>query len=141
MTLQLALWPILCGCVLLVDAPMDADEEFRADCKHPQTQMEINDCALQAFQAVDEALNLQYRVTRDLMRKKDADGGDKTGKAEASLIKSQRRWISVRDEQCQEDNFASGGGSIAVMEIANCKEEMTRIRIQELQNFSRDTGQ
>ena len=137
MMLQIALWPILCGCVLLVDAPMNGDEEFRADCSKPQTQMEINDCASRDFQAADQALNAQYRISRDALRKKDAAGG---GTAEQALITAQRAWISARDEQCQQDDFASGGGSMAALEIANCKEELTRSRTQELKDLAESVG-
>ncbi|AYD01948.1 lysozyme inhibitor LprI family protein [Neorhizobium sp. NCHU2750] len=130
--LKLALWPMLCGCVVLTDAPAP-DEEVRADCKAPDTQVEMTICAGQDLKDADKALNLQYKATRDILRRQDIAAsapGMKGG--EEALMTAQRAWMIYRDAQCQSVGYKAQGGSMEPMLISTCQTDLTRKRTGEL---------
>src|SRR3546814_6001255 len=93
------LWLMLCGCVLLVDAPASG-EEPDIDCENAMTQMDMTHCAGQDYAKADEALNAQYKITRDAMRTRDADGIPATAGADAALVTAPRAWVAYRDAHC-----------------------------------------
>jgi len=127
------LWLMLCGCVLLVDAPASGEEP---DCENAMTQMDMTYCAVQDYAKADEALNAQYKITRDAMRARDADGIGETAGAEAALVKAQRAWMAYRDAQCVSYGFQARGGSMEPMLVANCEAELTRSRTDALKELA-----
>jgi uncharacterized protein YecT (DUF1311 family) len=134
--LKLALWPLLCGCVLLVDAPMSNGQEPDVDCDNAMTQMDMNICAGEDFQAADQALNAQYKITRDEVRKRDADASEATKGAEDALVAAQRAWIAYRDAHCASQAFQVRGGSMEPMVIAGCRAALTRQRTEEIKGVT-----
>ncbi|TNM62792.1 lysozyme inhibitor LprI family protein [Aliirhizobium smilacinae] len=130
--LKLALLPLLCGCVLLVDAPSSAQQPT-PDCKEPQTQTDMTICAGQDLADADKALNAQYQATRKLLKKRDAEASmpDLKGGDEA-LVKAQRAWIGYRDAQCLSWGFQARGGSMEPMLVSSCEADLTRKRTAEL---------
>ncbi|MGF9563541.1 lysozyme inhibitor LprI family protein [Neorhizobium sp. JUb45] len=134
--LKLAIMPLLCGCVLLTDAPMSNGQEPDVDCDKAETQTDMTICAQRDFGDADDELNAQYRITRSTMRQQDADGIPETRGAEDALVKAQRAWVSDRDAQCTSAGFQARGGSMEPMLVANCQAELTRARTEELKSLA-----
>lgn len=129
--LRYLLMPLLCGCVLLQDAPVDAQEP-KVDCKNAETQMELTYCAEQGLNAADKALNVQYQLTRKAAKKRDADAEADANKADEFLVKAQRAWVAYRDAQCHSWGYQSHGGSMEPQLIYDCQADLTRKRTAEL---------
>jgi uncharacterized protein YecT (DUF1311 family) len=130
--LKLALLPMLCGCVLLIDAPVSNGEEADVDCNNAMTQTDINICADRDFDKADADLNAQYKNTRDLMRKRDADSTPEDKGAEDALVKAQRAWVAYRDAECGSRGFQYHDGSMEPMVYSGCLTELTKRRTEEL---------
>jgi uncharacterized protein YecT (DUF1311 family) len=129
--LKLALLPLLCGCVLLLDAPTSAQQP-RPDCKEPQTQADMTICAGLDLADADTALNAQYQVTRKTLKERDAGVSTELKGGEEALIKAQRAWLSYRDAQCASVGFQARGGSMEPMRVSSCEADLTRKRTAEL---------
>ncbi len=130
--LKLALLPLLCGCVLLVDAPTSAQQP-QPDCKEPQTQTDMTICAGQDLADADKALNAQYQLTRKALKERDAGASTPNLKGgEEALLKAQRAWLGYRDAQCVSVGFQARGGSMEPMLISTCEADLTRKRTAEL---------
>ncbi|HWT71413.1 MAG TPA: lysozyme inhibitor LprI family protein [Oxalicibacterium sp.] len=96
------------------------------DCSSPPTQIAINACARQAYQAADKQLNqlyAQYRARLD-------DG------QQQKLKQVQRAWIKFRDLSCDFESSAVEGGSAYAMVRSQCLADKTRARVKELQQLA-----
>jgi uncharacterized protein YecT (DUF1311 family) len=127
--LKALLLPFLCGCVLLQDAPVEAQQP-QVDCKNAGTQMELTYCAEQDLNAADKALNTQYQATRKATKNWDAEA-DQQG-ADDALVRAQRAWVSYRDAQCESFGYQAHGGSMEPQLIYECQADLTRKRTAEL---------
>jgi uncharacterized protein YecT (DUF1311 family) len=136
--LKSLLLPLLCGCVLLTDAPVDAQEP-KVDCKKAEAQMELTYCAEQEFITADKALNAQYQLTRKATRTWDANAGDEKG-ADAALVAAQRAWVAYRDAQCASVGYQAHGGSMEPMLIYGCQADLTAKRTEELKDLAEALG-
>ena len=123
---------VACGCVLLVDAPDSSGEEPGLDCADPQTQLALTMCAGQEFEKADKALNAQYKITREAMRRRDAAADEQFKGAEEALVKAQRAWIAYRDAHCVVEGFEARGGTMEPMVFVQCQAEVTGRRTDEL---------
>jgi uncharacterized protein YecT (DUF1311 family) len=130
--LKIALLPMLCGCVLLVDAPASNSQDSSRNCLDLQTQTEMNICAQEDFQAADKELNTKYKQARDLTRKRDEGSDVELKGADEALVRAQRAWIAYRDAQCDSAAFQSRGGSMQPLVLSSCKANLTRARVKEL---------
>lgn len=140
----------LCGCVSLLDAPVDPAAADRVaaepvavtrDCAKAETQADMTLCAGQDLELADKALNAQYRLTRDAMRRRDGKAvADKAAGAEDALVKAQRAWVSYRDAQCLSVGFQAQGGSIQPMLVAQCKADLSRSRTEVLKVLGDGAG-
>ncbi len=119
----------------LVALPAVAQEP-KANCKNPQTQIEMNICSQRDFDAADMALNAQYQTTRKAMKAWDADAMSELKGAEDALVKAQRAWVAYRDAQCISSGFQAHGGSMEPMLISGCQADLTRKRIAELKELT-----
>lgn len=137
----------LCGCVSLLDAPVDPVADHRQpvemqanvqtvsdrlDCAKAETQTDMTLCAGQDFEVADKALNSQYRVTRATMV---GQAG-----AEDALVKAQRAWVSYRYAQCASVGFQVRGGTMEPMLLAKCKAELSRERTEALKTLADGVG-
>jgi uncharacterized protein YecT (DUF1311 family) len=138
--LKIALLPMLCGCVLLVDAPTSNGQQPDVDCGNAQTQMAMNICSQRDYKEADAALNAQYKLTRDEMRETDKGASQATAGAEDALVKAQRAWVTYRDAQCASYGFQARGGSMEPMLISGCQADLTRKRTQELKELTENSG-
>ncbi|WP_223218014.1 lysozyme inhibitor LprI family protein [Rhizobium wenxiniae] len=122
---------MLCGCVLLLDAPTSA-QQVQPDCEEPQTQADMTICAGQDLADADKALNAQYQVTRRVLKERDADASTELKGGVEALVKAQRAWLAYRDAQCASVGFQARGGSMEPMLISMCEADLTRKRTAEL---------
>lgn len=136
--LKALLVPLLCGCVLLTDAPMSNGQEPDVDCSDAQTQTDMTICAQRDYGDADDALNAQYKITRAQVRSQDADGTDFTKGAEDALVKAQRAWVAYRDAECISAGFQARGGSMEPMIVASCEADLTRKRTEELKALTEE---
>jgi len=105
----------------LLAAPAAAQD---VDCKNPITQMDMNICAGNDYQAADKMLNSAYAK---LIAALD-DAGLK-----AKLKAAQRSWISFRDKECIFETAGSEGGSIHPLEYAGCMNKLTKERTKAIE--------
>ena len=90
----------------------------------PETQMELNMAADQAFKKADAALNIVYK---QLLNQLDAEGKTK-------LQAAQRLWLKYRDAECESESDDYRGGSILPMIYSECAERVTKARTAELKD-------
>ena len=138
--MKMVLMSILCGCVLLMDAPADA-EEPKVNCEKADTQMEMNYCAEQDFNAADADLNAQWKVTRKVLADWDKKLDVDQRGAENALLKSQRAWIDYRDGECEAEGYSAHGGTMEPMLVMSCKAELSKVRTEELKQLADTIGQ
>lgn len=83
----------LAGAALLMSASALADE-----CNNATTQLELNTCSAQQYQAADKKLNETYQaaIKRAAAPQRDL------------LKKAQQAWISLRDADCAFIGFGYG---------------------------------
>ena len=94
------------------------------DCNRANTQFDLDQCAQANFESADRKLNEVYRAAMDA-------AGDEASRTQ--LRDSERSWIQFRDQECaRQVGPREGGGSIWPMNMANCLEEKTALRIREL---------
>jgi len=107
-----------------------------ANCSDPQTQVEMTDCAQQAYQAADGDLNASYKLAVAAMRAWDADLPKVQRGAEESLRAAQRAWLPYRDATCTNEAYFYKGGTMEPMVQLNCLERITRQRSEELRTMA-----
>ncbi|WP_375380157.1 lysozyme inhibitor LprI family protein [uncultured Sphingomonas sp.] len=123
---------------LLLAAPQ-ATGDPRPNCKDPQTQLDINQCASLETARADAAMNKQWVITKAKVAEMDKGGGvnpsGKRGSYAAALLASQRAWLAYRDAECQIESFAMRGGSGEWMLHADCMIKLTLARTEELSDL------
>ncbi|MDV5631505.1 lysozyme inhibitor LprI family protein [Enterobacter cloacae] len=100
----------LAGAALLLCASALADE-----CDNATTQLELNTCSAQQYQAADKKLNQTYQsaIKRAAAPQRDL------------LKKAQQAWIALRDADCNFIGSGNEGGSVQPMIISQCLTEKT----------------
>ena len=96
------------------------------DCGNAQTQMEMNQCAAQAFERQNQQLNRVYNQYRAGLQPKDRQ----------ALKQVQLAWIKFRDLDCRQVASIYKGGSMQPMVHAHCLAERTRERITHLEQMA-----
>ena len=101
-------------------------------CKSPGTQLEMNTCAMESFEAADKRMNGLYKRQLDILEE---------AKTKARLREAQRAWIQFRDKSCEYDvGPREESGSIWPMEHFFCLEYHTLQRVQDLEKYLSCTG-
>ncbi len=95
------------------------------NCKNPQTQSELNICSAVDYQRADKQLNLIYNQVRNLV----------SANHRSQLIIAQKAWISFRDADCKFAQSAFAGGTIAPLITNNCRTDLTKKRVSELNSY------
>ena len=100
----------LAGAALLLSASALADE-----CDKATTQLELNTCSAQQYQAADKKLNQTYQsaIKRAAAPQRDL------------LKKAQQAWIALRDADCNFIGSGTEGGSVQPMIMSQCLTEKT----------------
>ena len=105
------------------------------NCDAAQSNVEMKECAARELADVDAALNRQYAQTLAKMRSVD-EGYPKTADERpgfaATLLASQRAWLTFRDAQCTIEGYSMRGGSGEGLVVARCKAAMTAERTKAL---------
>ncbi|MBC2774076.1 DUF1311 domain-containing protein [Rhizobium sp. AQ_MP] len=127
---------MLCGCVLLQDAPASGEDVRDVDCNNAQTQADMNQCAADDFRQADAAMNAQWAETRAAMLAWDkaSPPSDDNGAAKR-LLASQRAWLAYRDAACDVEGYSAEGGSMQPLMISSCLAELTKRRTEELKSL------
>ena len=101
---------IIAGAALLLSASALADE-----CDKATTQLELNTCSAQQYQAADKKLNQTYQaaIKRAAAPQRDL------------LKKAQQAWIALRDADCNFIGSGTEGGSVQPMIMSQCLTEKT----------------
>ena len=101
------------------------------------TQMQMNICAAQRYEAADRELNRQWEVTAARMKAVDEAGSVPASQLNNfnALLKAQRAWLKFRDAHCESAGYVFRGGSMRPMVVGNCKADLTERRIQQLQQL------
>ncbi len=97
------------------------------ECGAKATQSDLNVCADQDFRRSDAALNVAYRqIMARLKADRDATEG---------LVATQRAWLAFRDAECRFSGSASAGGSVYPMVVAQCRSDLTKRRVTDLEAY------
>ncbi|TSD85424.1 DUF1311 domain-containing protein [Mycobacterium sp. KBS0706] len=112
--------PVIAAAAAILLAALPAAAQ---DCPD-DSQAGLNQCAGDAYKKADAALNAAYKQV--MARLKDSEAAAK------SLVAAQRAWIAYRDAEC--DFMSSGveGGSARPMIVAQCLEQETTRRTDDL---------
>jgi uncharacterized protein YecT (DUF1311 family) len=114
------------------------------NCRDPQTQMEINHCAMQAYQRADAEMTRQWKIAVA-----DAKSSDKQSRLSwdkrpgyfSALLDGQRAWLRFRDAHCISAGYRARGGSMEPMLVAICKKELTDARAKQLRDLLKGWGE
>ncbi len=88
-----------------------------------ETQLQINACAQQDFEAASAAYSASYRQL-----------SQSVGNKQRQLLRQvQTEWMQYRTKACEFEQSAVAGGSAAPMVFSQCQARMTRERTAELQ--------
>jgi uncharacterized protein YecT (DUF1311 family) len=139
MTIRSAL---LVPAFLLFAVPAAMADDDEPKCNPEGTQQEMNVCAYDDLQKVDDELNAVYRKAMAFAKSQDDDLADQPNLkgAVAALKKAQRAWIDYRDGHCDGVGFGARGGSMEPMLVAGCQADLTKKRVEELKALMEDGG-
>ena len=101
---------LIAGAALLLSAGALADE-----CDKATTQLELNTCSAQQYQAADNQLNQTYQAA---VKRAEAPQRE-------LLKKAQQAWIALRDADCAFIGSGTEGGSVQPMIVNQCLAEKT----------------
>lgn len=117
---------IVLGCLLLLGGTSVIGQKRKktGPCTNPQAQVEMNQCAGNAFKAADAALNHVYqRLAAKL------DNNERV-----QLKETQTAWLKYRNSNCEFVADQYKGGSIRPMIYGYCLANVTRKRTSELRS-------
>lgn len=118
--------------LLLLAISVSAQKPGKTDpCANPQTQIEMTQCAAEAYKAADVVLNQVYQK---LVAMLDAD-------EKAQLKEAQTAWIKYRDANCDFVADQYKGGTIRPMIYAGCLADVTKKRTSELRDQIKERSQ
>jgi len=111
--------------IVLAAALMIATGALAGECEQPQTQLEMNLCAKEAYESANTDLAILF-----------ASMVEESDEARAELWKkSQDMWLAYRDATCAVYADLARGGTMAGALHGNCMSEITRGRINEIQKI------
>ena len=125
------------GFVLLASSlALAQEDEPKLDCDNAVSQIEINSCANEDYDAADKELNAQWAKTKKVMADWDAELDDNNKGAVDALMKAQRAWIEYRDGQCDAVGYSVWGGTMYPGVVVGCLADLTRKRTEELKDLA-----
>ena len=90
-----------------------------------QTQLEMNDDAIRAYEKVDKELNLVYKQVIGKMSEQE----------KTKIKTAQRKWIKMKESSCTKEAAKYEGGSMYAMIYHDCLAIKTKKRITELKKM------
>jgi len=119
--------------------PVTASADDQFDCTNPQAQQEMNYCAAQEFWKLDGELTKKYQKALAYTKKQDQSAPPPEGPdlktATEALTKAQEGWLQYRDAHCDGMGYLARGGTLEPLLVGNCKIELTKNRIKELEDL------
>jgi uncharacterized protein YecT (DUF1311 family) len=103
------------------------------DCENQITQLDMNMCSYQEWEAADAVLNETYADTLATVQARDGEYAPEGPSEEDRLRRAQRAWVAFRDANCDVAGYQMRGGSAEPLLINICLRQMTEDRIAELQ--------
>lgn len=92
-------------------------------CHNPQTQKELNACAVKEYEEADAELNKIYQHVISQL-----------GKEQRSQLRiAQREWVKFRDAHCKFVSMESSGGTMYQTLYYECLKSVTESRIAHLE--------
>jgi uncharacterized protein YecT (DUF1311 family) len=107
-------------------------QEPPLDCRDPQTQQDMNQCAARDFEQADRALNDVWPQVVAYVRAQDEGEDDGRPSGESRLREAQRAWLTFRDAHCTVDSYAMRGGSAEPLLYDGCRARITEDRTAQL---------
>jgi uncharacterized protein YecT (DUF1311 family) len=104
------------------------------DCNNQVTQLDMNMCSYEEWQAADARLNRIYSEAIAFLQAADRDYPPEGATEEDRLRNAQRTWVAFRDANCDAAGFQMRGGSAEPLLINGCMRSMTEDRIAELES-------
>ena len=108
------------------------------NCDDPIAQQEMNGCAAQEFHEADGALNAQWKLTAEEMKRRDGRHGEPDDGRPShfdTLLTGQRAWLKFRDTQCDLEGYLFRGGSMEPLIVATCRTGLTQARTEQLKDL------
>jgi len=131
---------LLLGFVLAFLPFSPASAQNTANCDNPVSQMEMTLCAERDWQAADAELNTVYKAAMEKMREMDGYLPDSLKGATEALRDAQRAWVPYRDKACAAYGFLARGGTLEPQLIYVCRAQLTRTRVNELNELAGGLG-
>lgn len=103
----------------------------QVDCDGGKSQGEMNQCALEDFQAVDATLNAEWKRAVARVKARDRESGDQPSEYD-TLLAAQRAWLTYRDRHCQGEGFGMRRSAAEPRIVDSCKRKLTEARIDQL---------
>jgi uncharacterized protein YecT (DUF1311 family) len=127
--LYLLLFTALVGIIfappLRAQSNLGSNSGSNLDCRVPQTQSAMNQCAGLDYRRADEELNRIYRqLSRNL-----------TNPRREQLTAVQLSWLQFRDDHCEFVSSRYAGGSIQPLILQDCLAQVTRSRTEQLKTL------
>jgi len=107
------------------------------DCDAALTQTDMNLCARREYEAADQRLNAQWRLTAAEMKRRDRAQRPDDGRPGyfAALLEAQRSWLAYRDAHCRTAGYYARGGSMEPMLVSFCLADLTAARTAQLKDL------
>ncbi len=122
---------------LLQTAPADVEcNQAEAD---RGVQYAMNQCAYKDYLIADEALNVQWKKTAEIMKLRDENFEstyDERPGYFTTMLKAQRAWLEYRDAHCTNEGYYARGGSLEPLLYSLCKTELTQARTEQLRSLA-----
>ncbi|MFN9645507.1 MAG: lysozyme inhibitor LprI family protein [Cyanobacteriota bacterium] len=96
-----------------------------SECRHPETQAEINTCAVKLARESDDVLNQTYHKLRSIL----------SAAQEKRLVSAQLAWLKFRDEQCAVEKSFLGDGSLSLTSQLACIRRISDEREKDLRQL------
>ncbi|WP_157953017.1 lysozyme inhibitor LprI family protein [Limnobaculum parvum] len=104
------------------------------DCNNAMNTLEINACAEQEQQKVEQKLNQTYKAVMQMMSQPDLPGMSFAA-VKKDLLESQRAWITFRKKDCDALYDFYIDGSIRNVVYISCMKKHAERRIDDLDRY------
>ncbi|GHD57115.1 lysozyme inhibitor LprI family protein [Jeongeupia chitinilytica] len=108
-----------------------------ASCNSPESLLESKSCLLGEYEKLEARLNYKYQEILKSLGK-SADGYYDTAEIRKAVISAQKTWLLFREKNCNIYVVLNKNGNNGSQEELQCKIEITKLRIQDLDNFNLD---
>jgi uncharacterized protein YecT (DUF1311 family) len=111
--------------------------ETSGACIHANNTIEINDCLATETAATQKNYEDYLNAMSALLRLKTPGPADPTSPPDVAkeFDQAESQWSTYRDSQCRASSDRYFGGSLAPSTFLNCKLDLTRRHLHELENL------